>query len=70
MCYNKLWKLLIDKGMSKTELKQVTGVSTTSIAKMGKGENLQTDVLIKICKAFNCNIDDIMEVIEDKEGGE
>ncbi|GHV12081.1 hypothetical protein FACS1894219_04320 [Clostridia bacterium] len=73
MCYNKLWKLLIDKGMNRKDLKRVSGISTTSIAKMGKGENITTDVLIKICKALDCNTDDIMEVIEDKqteEGGE
>jgi DNA-binding Xre family transcriptional regulator len=64
MCYNRLWKLLIDKGLSKTDLKKISGVNTTSIAKMGKGENIQTDVLIKICKALNCNTDDIMEVVE------
>jgi DNA-binding Xre family transcriptional regulator len=73
MSYNKLWKLLIDKGMNRKDLKRVSGISTTSIAKMGKGENITTDVLIKICKALDCNTDDIMEVIEDKqteEGGE
>lgn len=60
--YNKLWKLLIDKNMNKRELKQLSGVSTASIAKLGKGENITTDVLLKICKALDCDITDIMEV--------
>jgi putative transcriptional regulator len=48
--YNKLWKLLIDKGINKKELKRISGVSFASIAKLGKGENIQTDVLLKICR--------------------
>lgn len=60
--YNKLWKLLIDKNMNKRELKQISGVSTASIAKLGKGENITTDVLLKICKALHCDVSDIMEV--------
>ncbi|MDD5500747.1 MAG: helix-turn-helix transcriptional regulator [Candidatus Omnitrophica bacterium] len=63
--YNKLWKLLIDKGMNKQDLKQLSGISTTSIAKLGKGENITTGVLLKICMALNCDIADIMEVTPD-----
>jgi len=62
--YNKLWKLLIDKGMNKQDLKRVSGVSTASIAKLGKGENIQTDVLLKICNALGCGINDIMETVD------
>ncbi|MDR0818465.1 MAG: helix-turn-helix transcriptional regulator, partial [Oscillospiraceae bacterium] len=51
--YNKLWKLLIDKGMNKTDLKRVSGISTTSIAKLGKGENVYTDVILKVCDALD-----------------
>jgi len=71
ICYNKLWKLLIDKGMNRKDLKRVSGISTTSIAKMGKGENITTDVILKICTALDCGTDDIMEVIEERqsEGG-
>jgi len=65
--YNRLWKLLIDKDMSKTDLKHASGISTTSIAKMGKGENITTDVILKICHALNCGTDDIMEVVEEKQ---
>lgn len=61
--YNKLWKLLIDKGMNKQDLKQISGISTTSMAKLGKGGNITTDVLLKICKALECDIADIMEVV-------
>jgi len=64
--YNKLWKLLIDKGMNKQDLKQLTGISTTSLAKLGKGENITTAVLLKICRALNCDIGDIMEVTPDE----
>ena len=60
--YNKLWKLLIDKKMTKSDLKQVSGISTASIAKLGRGNNITTDVLLKICKALDCDITDIMEI--------
>ena len=60
--YNKLWKLLIDKKMNKKDLRLSAGVSTAVIAKLGKGENLTTDVLLKICNVFNCDIADIMEI--------
>ena len=60
--YNKLWKLLIDKKMNKKDLRLAAGISTTAIAKMGKGDNLTTDVLLKICAALDCDISDICEV--------
>ena len=63
--YNILWKLLIDKGMTKMELKDAAGVSATSIAKLGKGGNITTDVLLKICETLNCHIEDILETIDD-----
>ena len=62
--YKKLWKLLIDKNMNKRDLKRISGVSTTSIAKLSKGENITTDVLLKICKALDCSINDIMDMEE------
>ena len=65
--YNKLWKLLIDKKMNKRDLKRVSGVSTASIAKLSKGENITTDVLLKICKALDVGINDIMETVTDDE---
>lgn len=63
--YNKLWKLLIDKGMNKQDLKTVTGLSSASIAKLGKCENITTDVLLKICTSLNVHLEDIMETIDD-----
>ena len=62
--YNKLWKLLIDKGMNKKDLMEVTGISSSSIAKLTKGQNVTTDVLCKICKALDCDFKDIMEYIK------
>ncbi len=58
--YNGLWKLLIDKGMQKTDLIDTVGVSSTTIAKMGKGEKVSLDVLERICVYFNCNIGDVI----------
>ena len=62
--YKKLWKLLIDKNMNKVDLKRVSGISTTSIAKLGKGGNVTTDVLLKICNALDCGINDIIDMEE------
>ena len=63
--YNRLWKLLIDKDLKKKELSQSAKISTSLIAKLGKNENVTVEVLVKICKALNCNIEDIMEVVHD-----
>ena len=63
--YNKLWKLLIDKRMNKKDLRLSAGVSTAVIAKLGKGENVTTDVLLKICNTLDCDIADIMEIEKD-----
>lgn len=63
--YNKLWKMLIDKSMKKSDLKEKAGISSASIAKLGKGDNITTDVLLRICEAMDCHLDDIMETIED-----
>jgi DNA-binding Xre family transcriptional regulator len=63
--YKKLWKLLIDKDMKKKDLRQATGMSTTSLAKLSKNENINTEILVKICKVLECDIGDIMEVTEE-----
>lgn len=65
--YNKLWKLLIDKNMNKSDLKVKAGISSTSLAKLGKGDNITTDVLLRICEALNCHLDDIMETVDEQE---
>ena len=67
ICYKKLWKLLIDKNMNKTELRMASGITTTALAKLGRNENVNTEVLVKICKVLDCKIEDIMEII-DMEG--
>ena len=64
--YNKLWKLLIDKDMTKMELKDAAGISAASIAKLGKGANITTDVLIKICETLHCHVEDILETIDEE----
>ncbi|MGV0059063.1 MULTISPECIES: helix-turn-helix domain-containing protein [Lactobacillaceae] len=63
--YNKLWKLLIDRGMKKKDLQQASGVSAASIAKLGRNGNVTTEVLLKICIALNCDINEIMEIVKD-----
>jgi putative transcriptional regulator len=62
--YNKLWKLLIDRGMKKKDLQQTSGISAASIAKLGRNGNVTTEVLLKICIALNCDINEIMEIVE------
>lgn len=65
--YKKLWKLLIDRDMKKKDLCQAAGVSHASIAKLGKNENVTTDVLVKICTALNCDLSDIVEIDNQQE---
>ena len=65
--YNKLWKRMIDCGMNKTQLREKAGVSTNVIAKLGRGENVTTDVLVKICKALQCDIADILEICSEEK---
>lgn len=63
--YNKLWKLLIDKNMKKKDLGKAAGISNSLIAKLGKNENVTVEVLVKICSALDCGIEDIMEITTD-----
>lgn len=63
--YNKLWKLLIDKGIKKTELKTLAGVSSNVIAKLGKNDHVSMETLAKICAALNCDLADIVEMTGD-----
>lgn len=65
ICYKKLWKLLIDRNMSRTDLRIMSGISTATLAKLGKDQNVNTDSLVKICKCLRCNIEDIMEITEE-----
>ena len=63
--YNKLFKLMIDRNIKKKELSEMSDVSATSIAKLGKGGNVNTGVLLRICNALNCDVGDIMEFVPD-----
>lgn len=63
--YNKLWKMLIDKNMKKSDLIEKAGISSASLAKLGKGDNITTDVLLRICEVMDCRIEDILETVRD-----
>lgn len=64
--YKKLWKLLIDREMTRTELRLQAGISSVSLAKLGKDETVTTNVLVKVCTALGCNIGDIMDVVPEE----
>lgn len=63
--YNKLWKLLIDRGMNKGDLRKLVNMSSASLAKLGKNEPVSMDIILRICQKLNCDIGDIMEVTDD-----
>ena len=65
--YDKLWKLMIDKKINKTQLSEKAGITTNAMAKLGKNESVQVEVLTKICNHLNCTLDDILEILPDKE---
>ena len=67
MSYNRLWKLLIDKNMKKSDLRTEAGISASSLAKLGKGENVTTDVILRICTTLDCKVEDIMEVVTEEK---
>ena len=61
--YRKLWKLLIDKDLKKTDLREMSGISTNALAEMGKNERVGTDVIDRVCIALNCDVGDVMEIL-------
>lgn len=63
--YKKLWKLLIDRDLKKKDLRELAGISPSTIAKLGRNENVNTEVLVKVCKALECDICDVMEIIDE-----
>lgn len=65
--YAKLWKLLIDKNMNKTTMRELSGISTGTLAKLGKNDYVSTEVLEKICKALHCNAGDVIEFVYNEE---
>lgn len=64
--YKKLWKLLIDRDMKKKDLQKIAGISSASITKLGKNENVNTEIILKICVALKCDVCDIMEIVDTK----
>lgn len=66
VCYKKLWKLLIDKDMKKKDLCMKAGISSASVSKMGKNGHVTTEILLKICTALDCQIEDIVEIVPDE----
>lgn len=64
--YKKLWKLLIDRDLKKKDLQRISGISSASISKLGKNENVNTKMIEKICIALDCDVSDIMEIVDDK----
>lgn len=65
LSYNKLWKLLIDMNLNKQDLIKLTEISSSSVAKLSKGKNVNTDTLLKICEKLNCDISEIVEITKD-----
>ena len=63
LCYNRLWKLLIDRGMTRTQMRLAAGISTTTLAKLSKGEDVNTSILVRICDALRCSIHDIVDSV-------
>lgn len=66
VCYNNLWKILIDRGISKTDLIKASKITTNVMAKLGKNEDVRVEVLVKICKTLHCTLDDIVEILSDE----
>jgi len=69
VCYDKLWKLLIDKKINKTQLCKKAKITTNAMAKLGRNEDVRVEVLTKICNVLNCTIDDILELNKEDDGG-
>ena len=68
--YKKLWHILLDKDLKKKDLAEMAGVSTYTINKLNRNENVTVEVLAKICRALDCTMDDILEVIDDENEGD
>ena len=66
VCYNKLWKILIDRNMSKTQLIKAAKITTNSMARMGRNEDVRVEVLAKICMSLGCTMDDILDIVPDE----
>lgn len=69
VCYNKLFKMLIDRGMKKTQFRKLVGISEGTLAKLSHNENVSLDVIVKICRKMNCTVDDILDIVPSPENG-
>ena len=67
ICYNRLWKLMVDKNINKTQLKDIAHISTKAVAKMSKNEYVSLDTIVKICYALDCGIEDVIEVVIERQ---
>lgn len=67
LSYNPLWKTLIDKNMKKMDLKELAGISNTTLSKLGKNGHVSTEIICKICEALNCGIGDVIEIVHPEE---
>lgn len=63
VCYNKLWKLLIDKGLKKSQFAKEVGISAPTLAKLSKNEYVSMEVVVRICRFFDCKMDDILDIV-------
>lgn len=69
VCYNKLFKMLIDRGMKKTQFRKLIGISEGTLAKLSHNENVSLDVIVKICRKMNCTVDEILDIVPSPENG-
>ena len=69
ICYNKLFKMLIDKGMKKTEFRKQVGISEGTLAKLSRNENVSMDVIVKICRKMDCTVDHILDILPSPDYG-
>lgn len=67
VCYNRLFKLLIDKGLNKTEFAKQVGIGQNTLAKLSKNEFVSMEVLVKICRGLDCNIEDVLEIVREED---
>lgn len=70
LSYKKLWVMLVERDMKKTEFAKKAGISSASLAKLGKGANITTDVLVRVCETLNCDISDIAEIVPEEAAEE
>ena len=69
VCYNKLFKMLIDRGMKKIQYRKLVGISEGTLAKLSHNENVSLDVIVKICRKMNCTVDEILDIVPSPENG-